>query len=378
MIDKSAQANQTMEQTEENKPKPILFTCPSCGGNLKIDGSERTITCSFCDSSIYLPDDLWHRMHPVKTVSRWYILMDDSALPMEWESLDDVVMDENGTIYYCGADSLDSRFTLAAFDTNLKKKWARYDYKIEEKSASLSYNAGKLLLWSKDNKLVYKLSVKDGSIIEMIPDKPKVENSFTMNGADSLTFCPDDSILAVKAGKISRFDINNNPLPLWSGKSSHDGFFSKLFSHSNDDVSPWINDLKDYPDEVDASDCIINSGWDGYIYLFNKYSDCYLAKYKNSGEKVYCIKLDFEQCDGKPCSDSTGNVYVLGKDKTNINKVVKVSPDGRDVKTIISGILPSKDYDNFEAITVSKNGEIYVFGDDSCFKAFDNSYKEVK
>jgi DNA-directed RNA polymerase subunit RPC12/RpoP len=57
--------------------KPILFTCPSCGGNLKIDGSNRVVTCTYCNSDIYLPDDLWFRMHPVKVVHRWYMVLDD-------------------------------------------------------------------------------------------------------------------------------------------------------------------------------------------------------------------------------------------------------------------------------------------------------------
>jgi DNA-directed RNA polymerase subunit RPC12/RpoP len=55
--------------------KPILFSCPSCGGNLKIDGSSRVVTCNFCNSEIYLPDDLWLRMHPVKVVERWYLVV---------------------------------------------------------------------------------------------------------------------------------------------------------------------------------------------------------------------------------------------------------------------------------------------------------------
>ncbi len=58
-----------------NSVKPILFTCPSCAGNLKIDGSDRIVTCNFCNSKIYLPDDLWFRMHPVKIVERWYMVL---------------------------------------------------------------------------------------------------------------------------------------------------------------------------------------------------------------------------------------------------------------------------------------------------------------
>lgn len=63
----------TMETPES--VKPILFTCPSCAGNLKIDGSDRVVTCKFCNSDIYLPDDLWFRLHPAKVVERWYVVL---------------------------------------------------------------------------------------------------------------------------------------------------------------------------------------------------------------------------------------------------------------------------------------------------------------
>ena len=72
--------------------KPVTFSCPRCNGSLDVDGKERTITCSYCSSSIYLPDDLWHRLHPVSTVQRWYLQLDwfqgkerISALGASWK-----------------------------------------------------------------------------------------------------------------------------------------------------------------------------------------------------------------------------------------------------------------------------------------------------
>ncbi len=61
--------------------KPILFSCMGCGGSLEVDGSERVVSCGFCDASNYLPDDLWLRMHPVETVRRWFLWCDKETLP---------------------------------------------------------------------------------------------------------------------------------------------------------------------------------------------------------------------------------------------------------------------------------------------------------
>ena len=45
--------------------EPVLFACMGCGGSLTVDGSSRTVTCTYCEASNFLPDALWSRLHPV-------------------------------------------------------------------------------------------------------------------------------------------------------------------------------------------------------------------------------------------------------------------------------------------------------------------------
>jgi ribosomal protein S27E len=53
--------------------RPVILSCPGCKGSLKIaSDSARTVTCQYCGSDVYLPDDLWSRLHPVKTAVTWY------------------------------------------------------------------------------------------------------------------------------------------------------------------------------------------------------------------------------------------------------------------------------------------------------------------
>lgn len=80
------------EEEPDGKPepaagKPVIFSCPSCGGNLTVDGSDRLVTCTFCRSSIYLPDDLWLRLHPARTVRAWYIGLNDDGWEQERDEL---------------------------------------------------------------------------------------------------------------------------------------------------------------------------------------------------------------------------------------------------------------------------------------------------
>ena len=62
---------------------PVVFTCPQCGGALKVDGSDRMVPCKFCNVDVYLPDDLWLRLHPAKKKERWFIVFNDQPVPSD-------------------------------------------------------------------------------------------------------------------------------------------------------------------------------------------------------------------------------------------------------------------------------------------------------
>ncbi|HEX8271305.1 MAG TPA: hypothetical protein VF615_01565 [Longimicrobiaceae bacterium] len=59
--------------------QPVAFNCPSCAGVLRVDGSTRVVTCEYCAGAAYLPDDLWHVLHPAPTVRAWYLLREPGA-----------------------------------------------------------------------------------------------------------------------------------------------------------------------------------------------------------------------------------------------------------------------------------------------------------
>jgi hypothetical protein len=59
-------------RVDESRPQPIAMACPSCGGGLTITAdAARTVPCPFCKVSVFLPDELWKRLHPVKVMRRW-------------------------------------------------------------------------------------------------------------------------------------------------------------------------------------------------------------------------------------------------------------------------------------------------------------------
>lgn len=67
----------------ESKDKPdspektgegaVALSCPKCSASLLVNGEDRLVPCCHCGTRVYLPDDLWLRLHPAKTKTRWFI-----------------------------------------------------------------------------------------------------------------------------------------------------------------------------------------------------------------------------------------------------------------------------------------------------------------
>lgn len=63
----------TMGEESPEVSSPVAYNCPQCAGALMIDGKERLVTCEYCGTRAYLPDDLWLSIHPAKKKNRWFV-----------------------------------------------------------------------------------------------------------------------------------------------------------------------------------------------------------------------------------------------------------------------------------------------------------------
>jgi len=50
------------------------FSCPSCAGQLSVEGISRLIKCDYCDANVYIPDNVWLRLHAGKRKRRWFVI----------------------------------------------------------------------------------------------------------------------------------------------------------------------------------------------------------------------------------------------------------------------------------------------------------------
>jgi hypothetical protein len=80
----------------QHEVEPIAMACPQCGGGLTItQDDERTVACRFCSVNVFLPDELWRRLHPVPTMRTWTVTWSGPALHTA-EELAELAQAEDG------------------------------------------------------------------------------------------------------------------------------------------------------------------------------------------------------------------------------------------------------------------------------------------
>ncbi len=59
---------------DQQQVRPIAMACPKCGAGLSITSEHaRVHPCDYCKTDVFIPDELWKRLHPVKEVSGWWV-----------------------------------------------------------------------------------------------------------------------------------------------------------------------------------------------------------------------------------------------------------------------------------------------------------------
>lgn len=54
--------------------------CPHCGAAMSCDGTSRNVTCTYCEKSSYLADEVWQRLHPVREQPFFLICADGDEI----------------------------------------------------------------------------------------------------------------------------------------------------------------------------------------------------------------------------------------------------------------------------------------------------------
>lgn len=384
-----------------NSTRLIVYNCPSCAAALDIDGTDRMIKCKSCGSEIYLPDDLWLRLHPVKTVQRWYLGIDEKISAdglTDWKEIVDTTIDKAGNFYMASIGSTtrseNKDCKLWSLSPERKVRWERKDLKYQQYSAGITVtNDGNLYLWDKQQYNLLKLSSADGSTLEIIKGSaPTKDNpfSFTMIGCGSLVCDQDGTIMAIINNEIVRFNQQGKRISLWGDiheEAKGHGFLSGVFHllpgsfneipEKDPEPAPGIKELGDHPQRCDSDVIKMNIGWDGNIYFFDS-SEGYIAKYDRRGKLFWTVKHGLYSYT-KAYADVNGNVYVLGINQANDGNVnmLKISPDGKQTDVVMKSLPEKGELNDEDRLAVGYDGMIYAAGDENAMKIFTKDFKKV-
>lgn len=50
---------------------PQSFNCPNCGAALEYPGAGRTMACTYCGTTVQVPQELWQPVEEARTANQW-------------------------------------------------------------------------------------------------------------------------------------------------------------------------------------------------------------------------------------------------------------------------------------------------------------------
>jgi DNA-directed RNA polymerase subunit RPC12/RpoP len=71
------------EEPSHEGREAVVVACASCGANLDVDGTSRSVACKYCGAANVLDEAVWRRLHPIRRIRRFAVLIDDAAAKAE-------------------------------------------------------------------------------------------------------------------------------------------------------------------------------------------------------------------------------------------------------------------------------------------------------
>jgi len=374
----AAIACESEEQLAGGRPRkePVALACTSCGGGLSVDGSSRVVTCPFCKSEQYLPNELFASLRSVP-VRRWSLLLraDAAAQPQTaratWGSVYHAVLDATGNLFVlCDAPTGGGK-ALLCMSLDMTLRWTRegVDVQVDEKQGRLVVTpTGHVLVW--DHVKAWVVQPSDGATVLEFgqPGGQALET----RDAGGLAVAPDGTIVTLSNGHLRRTDAFGKPLSLW-GAGQREAPIEG--GHETSFLS-----LGDKPRRVDTF-TLLGGGWDGCLHLTGRcvYDDALqAAAYSREGKLRHIAKcpISFNPgVMGRPAMiDARGTtyfaVYQYGKGERG---VFRAPPEGRAGPWLMpqseGGVLGDENAfalgPDGTIVALGRSGQMRVFGPDA-------------
>ncbi len=389
--------------------EPHAFTCPQCGGGLQVDGGQRTVQCQYCQTSSVLPDEIWHRLHPVTGKKRWFLVYDEGQVPYTWgDDLYDVVADGEGRTYLALKPDHDDALHVVCLDPDRTLRWRRADLnylpETYDKDTGLALTGdGRLVVWQGDRHSLVVLSCEDGSQLDKlggIGGRQPTDDSgkFSLKGSHSLAVAPDGTLLAwhpspaqdddgYDTWELMRFDTDGHRVPTWleeavppeegAAAPPKEGLFARigrLFGNAAASVSetvrtPYLEELRDRPDACRTEKVWVSVGRDGRVYLAE---DDHLLCYTAAGVRVYAEDLPCRDIEDGVFVREDGSVLALCDPQDGDgNNVLRVSADGADVRVELASAERRGQVGDEDKLAVAPDGTVHLMGYSGLWRIID-------
>ena len=385
----------------------VSLNCPQCGGGVEADGSERVVPCRFCENRVVLSDAVWHRLHPGAAVRPWYAVCAAPATEarrVAFTLVNHACTGPDGTVYCVGertyetADEEHEDLAVWAMGPRAELRWARRLCEPGSQEAS-GYEAGGVFrlpdgrvgVWARGEPAARLFDGESGRTMGTLGgQEPEDARSHHLDfsGFDGATPMKDGGLVALFFGRVLRYDADGNGCTTWPPRSGLFGFFSRLQrkrplfrKRPRDPQNPTSRDVYgcstksasgpgNRPRFFNASftPSFVASARDGGLYLLTTFQvtqkNARLTRYAPSGKRLWSADLGFQTLgfgiDSPPAVDGDGFAYVLFRDVLPQRAgVIRVSPDGEDVRRIVDralrDLITSK-------LAAGPNGEVHVFG----------------
>lgn len=363
----------------------VPIACATCGGGLRVDGTQRLVHCPFCRGSQYLPDDLWRRLHPSRPVVRWSLVFAPGAVvaaganaaaaaasACRWDDLADVVVDGFGNLYCAGSypNAEDwAEFAVWCMTPDLKLRWLRSGLKFDDSDARLALApSGHVLCWQKDKKSVLILQCSDGATAARLSGKPNEGRALEMDDCENLVADADGTVLMEASGhRLLRYTPFGDPIATW-------GTGAREPRPAEDEDAHVVTRMGRRP--LFSMSAKIGVGWDGFVYFHQIYDTedrIVVARYDRSGSQLYKTGIKTRESTwamGRPCADARGVCHVLVRTDSGAHELWRIRPDGRGGDSFLvsreRGGLIGKE----EKLAVLPDGTVWMLGDGAQARRF--------
>ena len=324
-------------------PSELRFHCYHCGGPLPLDGSTRSVACAHCSATVMVPDDIWLRLHPARTVDRWYLVLAldlanaKGVLPEDVNDFCDVCPEPSGNVIVAwrGYDDGDAGHParIALVQRSGALAWIQDGIEFSDSARLVTSPLdGSCLLVDREGKFARVIDPRTGDPIRTFGPLEGDDGPGTpLNVADvrSIAIDWDGSYLVFRdwsdlSDGIRRFGPDGRRVPTWPGTRLGDGEKSSRIE--------WPKWPRQHPVRPPL-DARIVVGWDGAVYFADAHG---VAKYTREGMLVGVVIFpegliyDFE---GYTVARD-GTITILGEHRDEIGgshweHVFRVSPAGQ-------------------------------------------------